>query len=165
MKVAIKDFLEHCLFNNGNFCRIDIPIRVMAVEDFARCRKINNLWWRMQYAKLWFLWGKNDIKDTEYFKMIDIQKQRMTNMVAAFDHGDFLQIPLTVGSNFALKDGSHRLSCHIYYKSKEVPLEMLKTPYYKPDGIDCAIKQLYTDDEWIQIITYKNNLLEEYDLL
>lgn len=165
MKVSIKDFLEQCLFNDGRFCRIDIPIRVMAVEDYSKSREINNIWWRMQYAKLWYHWGKAQTSCKDYPQMIKNQMCRMTTMVASFDYGTFPVLPLTVGSNFALKDGSHRLSCHIYYGTERIPLEVLKKPYYKPVGIDENIKMLYSKKEWTTIIEYKNNLLKSYGLL
>lgn len=165
MRIRIKRFLEQCLFNNGNFCRIDIPIRVMAVEDFSRARRINNLWWRMQYAKLWYQWGKNSIDCSYYPEMITNQMGRMTNMVHSFDLGVFPKLPLTVGNNYALKDGAHRLSCHIYYDTKEIPLEVLEVPYYKPSGIDPQIKHLYSDPEWKLILDYKDKLLRKYNLL
>ena len=164
MRISTKHLLGECLFNDGKFCRIDIPIRVMAVEDYAKKRAINNLWWRMQYAKLWFQWGKGGIDCNEYSGMIVKQMNRMTNMVSAFDYGVFPRIPLIVGNNYALKDGSHRLSCHIYYNSKEIPVDVLDTPYYKPSGIDEAIKHLYSDEEWASIIEYKNNMLKRYGL-
>lgn len=164
MRIRTKQLLEHCLFNEGEFCRIDIPIRVMAVEEYARFRTINNLWWRMQYAKLWYRWGADNIDCSEYSDMTVRQIERMTNMVQAFEYGVFPKTPLTVGSNFALKDGSHRLSCYIYYNSKEIPVDTLKTPYYKPAGIDENIKLLYTENEWQCIIDYKNDLIERYGL-
>lgn len=165
MRIRTKHLLEQCLFNNGKFCRIDIPIRVMAVEEYACHRTINNLWWRMQYAKLWYQWGAGNIDCSEYSDMTTRQMERMTKMVQAFEYGVFPKIPLTVGSNFALKDGAHRLSCYIYYDTKEIPVDPLKSPYYKPSGIDPNIKLLYSDAEWEQIKDYKNNLLNRYGLL
>lgn len=165
MRVLTKYLLEHCLFNDGKFCRIDIPIRVMAVEEYSRHRKINNLWWRMQYAKLWYHWGKKGMDSNDYPVTIKNQMERMTNMVEAFDIGVFPKMPLTVGKNFALKDGSHRLSCHIHYNSKEIPLDVLETPYYKPSGIDESIKLLYSEEEWERILNYKDNMLKRYKLL
>ncbi len=162
--VNIKEFLGDVLFSNGKFFRIDIPIRVMAVEDFAQFRKINNLWWRMQYAKLWFRWGRDHINCKEHPRMINNQKSRLTNMVEAFESGTFPEIPLTVGNDLALKDGSHRLSCHIYYNSKDIPIEILDTPFGKPTGINMAIMNLYSMEEWEHIIEYKNRLLKKYGL-
>lgn len=162
--VNIKELLENVLFNKGKFFRIDIPIRVMAVEDFAQLKKINNLWWRMQYAKLWFQWGKNQINCKDHLRMINTQKSRLTNMVKAFESKTFPEIPLTVGSDFALMDGSHRLSCHIYYNSKDIPIQILDTPFGKPNGINITIINLYSPEEWEYILEYKNRLLKKYEL-
>lgn len=162
-KINIKDLLIEILFNNGKFCRIDIPIRVMAVEDYVRYHRINNLWWRMQFSKLWYIWGKKE-KPLDYQRDITIQKKRLIDMVQGFSNGTFPNMPLTVGSNYALKDGSHRIACHIYFNDEYVPVELLSTPYIKPSGIDELLMEHYTADETIRIIEYKNYILRKYGL-
>lgn len=162
--VKIKDLLKNVLFNKGEFCRIDIPIRVMAVEDYARYHRINNLWWRMQYAKLWYRWGKGETKTTDYRTAISIQKKRLTQMVDKFSCGTFPDMPLTIGSNYALKDGSHRLACHIYFDSENIPIEFMDKPNFKPSGPDLLIMEHFTPEETVRIIEYKNYLLGKYGL-
>jgi hypothetical protein len=162
--VNIRDLLESILFNKGEFCRIDIPIRVMAVEDYARYRRINNLWWRMQFSKLWYRWGKTETRTTDYRTTIAIQKKRLTRMVEGFSCGTFPDMPLTIGSNNALKDGAHRIACHIYFDSEYVPIEFMDKPNFKPAGPDKLLMEHYTAEETIRIIEYKNYLLGKYDL-
>lgn len=162
--VNIRDLLENILFNEGEFCRIDIPIRVMAVEEYARYHRINNLWWRMQYSKLWFRWGRAEDRTIDYQTTISIQKKRLTEMVEGFLCGNFPDIPLTLGSNYALKDGSHRVACHIYFNSEYVPVEFMDKPNFKPKGADKLLMEHYTAEEIFQIIEYKNYLLRKYDL-
>jgi hypothetical protein len=162
--VKLKELLEYILFNNGVFCRIDIPIRVMAVKEYVQFHRINNLWWRMQFSKLWYNWGKNGTTEEDCWASISKQKNRLTTMADGFLTGAFPDIPITIGSNYALKDGSHRVACHVYFNSEQVPVELMDTPYYKPVGIDRLLMEHYTAEETARIIEYKNYILGKYDL-
>lgn len=164
-RIHIKVLLENVLFNKGEFCRIDIPIRVMAVEDYVKYQKINNLWWRMQFSKLWYRWGKTEARTEDYRTTISIQKKRLTEMVAGFSKGTFPDMPITIGSNYALKDGAHRLACHIYFNSEYVPVEFLDKPNFKPPGKDKLIMEHYTPEELDLIQNYINDIIRKYDLL
>lgn len=164
-RIYIRDFLENILFNNGKFCRIDIPIRVMAVESYHQHKRINNIWWRMQFSKLWYRWGKSETRTVDYSTTILIQKRRLTDMVDSFSNRTFPNMPLIVGSNYALKDGSHRIACHIYFDSEFVSVEFLDKPNFKPIGIDNLLMEHYTPEESELIMEYKDNILRKYDLI
>lgn len=169
MIIKLKDLLKKCLFNNGVFCRIDIPIRVMAVEEYERFGTINPLWWRMQYAKVWYQWGAIEMdhfyKPGEKFGMIPTQKGRLVNLVTLFSRGASPESKMIFGNNLALKDGAHRLACFIYFEYDKVDITVDGADYFLPEEEDPVIKELYTEDEWLKIQRYKQWLIKQWGLV
>jgi len=160
--MKMRDLLEDVLFNAGEFCRIDIPIRLMAVEDYIRNGSINPLWWRMQYWKLAQWKGRNDYGPEEFAAKILNQKNRLRFTIRKVQ--DESSSPkfqaIELGKNSALIDGSHRLSCYMHFNLREVPVMIADRDGWRPRGLDPFIKELYTDGEWEFILHKKDSVVE-----
>jgi hypothetical protein len=135
----------------------------MAVSTYATTGEINNLWWRMQYGKIWFKWGKEEKGFSSCEKVlvkISIQKHRLTGMVDLFAKKLHSALPpIEIGSNGALIDGAHRLACYVFFGFKDVPVSVKDEPAYIPEVEDVFIREWYTEGEWEWIEKYKNQLI------
>ena len=158
----LHEVIKMTLFNGSFFCRTDMAIRVMAVEFFCRYHIIHPLWWRMQYVKLWHNWGASNTHWRKRLEDITIQKRRLSNLIVLFEAKKEID-PITIGSNSALLDGAHRLSCYIYFNVKDVAVKLINEVGVRPNQVDPFIRMLYTDEEWKQIEFYKLELVNKIE--
>lgn len=159
--MKLQDIVNSTLFNEaGTFCRTDMPIRMLAVHKYVETGKISNIWWRMQYGKLWFNWGKKGYTPQDFWTKMGIQRMRLSGITSVFMKGEGLSLgPIVLGNNHALIDGSHRLSCYIYFNIDDVPVAFSDKNGHRPGGEDVLIREWYTDSEWDIINLYKEKLI------
>lgn len=161
--MRLGDLLKKCLFVDDVFSRIDIPIRYMAVELWDKEKKIHDLWWRMQFVKLLIWKAKNKIDNNEFQKHIDLQKNRLIWLCTDIQNHKEIENPIIIGSNYLLKDGSHRIACFMYYNMNDVNVKISDIPFQYSQGTDNLMIQLYTDLEKTEIFKYKDRLLMDLE--
>lgn len=149
------------MFNeDGIFCRTDMPIRMLAVHKYVETGEISNLWWRMQYGKLWFNWGANGYPVEQFVEYIENQKRRLIDITTIFMNGKGHKLgPIILGKNRALIDGAHRLSCYIYFNIDNVPVNYSEKIGCKQGKEDALIREWYNDSECAIINLYKARLI------
>lgn len=167
----LNELLKRCLFNDGVFWRIDIPIRYMAVEMWSKDGVIHPLWWRMQYAKLWYWWGHSgihwgdDSEDESISKLADIERQqkRMSDSTDLFKSGVAPSEPITFFNDYSLMDGAHRLAGYMYFNFKESNYTVCDNPGPPIKRENRFILHHYTKEEYSEIEKVKNQTIHDLE--
>jgi hypothetical protein len=167
----LNELLKRCLFSDGVFWRIDIPIRYMAVDMWVNKSLTHPLWWRMQYAKLWYWWGNSNIPwgdDTEDMgdiKLSDIarQQKRLSDSVDLFKNGSAPSDPITFSNDYSLLDGSHRLAGYMYFNFKEINYTVSESPGPSLKRENRFLLHHYTDEEYGEIVKVKNQIISDLE--
>ena len=158
MIIHLNDLCKISFYNNGIFCRYDILIKYMAVHEWHKYHNINDLYWRMQFAKLWFhIKNNSNIHSSEYMNLIDSQKKRLTEKVDVVgDSTNYpFNAPIVVNDNYSLVDGSHRLAVLMYFRITDVKVIVDdNAKIVKPFGKEWWLDQLFTENEWKHIIDF-----------
>ena len=160
MTFYLKDLCKTVLYNNDIFCRYDILLKYLAVHDWHVLKKINDLYWRMQFVELF-----SNIKDqiemmstVEYKNNIYLQKQRLIEKVeVSVNSNNYYPFtePILVDKDFNLVDGSHRLAALMYFNINEVKVQVdYNLCIEKQSGKGRLLAGLINDDEWKQVITF-----------
>lgn len=104
-----------------DFNRYDIVVRYMAIESYYGLNDFGfDLYERMQLCRH----GKSNLGG---FKSI----------ISSFEKNRYLKNkPIVLFSDGALRDGSHRLACSLYFGIKDIPVRWLK----EPNGVDYSIR-------------------------
>lgn len=110
-----KWFLMHSMGKNMNIA--DIMIRLLAIENY---------------------YGKNDFGFKLYNKMQKIRveanplipqyrannEERFKQIIKSFETKKFIEkYPIIINEDFKLFDGTHRLSCSIFFNIKQIPVK------------------------------------------
>lgn len=154
----INELLKKCLFLNGEFNRYDIPLRVRAARTWFTDGKIDDLWWRMQYAKLFYWTGADGKPYYEVVGKIVDQRVRLMNIVDLVRFETKVD-PIKITADCGLVDGAHRLSAYMAFGKNEIPILIVPPEqipetaiiYYPPEWKK-MLMNLYTEREWCTVI-------------
>lgn len=110
-----------------HFNRYDIVVRYMAIENYYGLNDFGfDLYKEMQLCRH----GKVDIG-------------KFKSVISSFEKNKYLKNkPVVLFSDGALRDGSHRLACSLYFGVKDVPVKLLG----RPNDVDYSIKWFGEND-------------------
>lgn len=160
-QVKLADVLKSAVYKDGEFIRIDIPIRMIAVERYLQDAEIDLLYWKMQYNKI-DIWRIIRCQDKILPEKVMTQFNRLSRCIKGVKELPIDSFPITIGKNGRLIDGSHRLACYMAMDIKDIFIDVVNETrllYYWND----EIKALYTKEEQLVIEDKRDHIIHDLE--
>jgi len=147
-KCSLADLIEYQIAKNGNFKRVDIIVKYMAIESYIEGEDIGLSLYRKMYKKLF-----PRMKD----KTIDNRLLRLRKLIELIkkERFDTKMHPLSTTTKMHIWDGAHRMACAMYFGHDFMYVKRIKKEFKRGSNLGKKRMEKVFDPQEMSLIEKK----------